>query len=736
MALELPFGVKPVNPVPVEFWSGPYSGVLLQEAINTANSGIPTGVRFPSMEVNLLVNGEAEKYWYNSGIGDEFLTPAWNNDIAAVSGIAVYASGHNLQSVTDNGAVTNNDITINADFSAVSGSLSGIDFAQLVEANHPPYAEGRVFYDAENHCVTVYNDESEISLQVGQEEYIRVRNITGSGIPNGKAVYITGAQGQHTTVDLAVASGELESEAVGIATHDIEHNSFGYITTFGLVRGIDTNAFNEGDELFVGLASGDLTNVSPIAPNYKTSIGHVVVKGNNGSILVTPRDHKLGGGDAKTLGNIQQSGIAFFDLITNEGDAGILASDPEFYFDQSNNRVQLDTGGIRFSDGTTQTTAAVGTTYTAGSGLILAGDEFNVYGGSGHFINLQIENDISSNTPFTIQGATSQSANLQEWQDATGSELAHVDSGGNIYSSGYVQADRFYFGTSNDLDISQLPYLENTATNSNGSFEFNRCAVMYMTHDLRYLDIRPKTGEIKAMQDGKIGFKSTFTKDAALNAYIYRSAADTLGVHDHLAVDGTITATGVTVSGDVSVSGSITVASGVTIPSLTPASTTNTLYNVAGSLYFNGSEVGGGAGGAGSNWTIDDGNGNSEVVPSGSTVVFSGVAPISTSYNPSNNVLSISSSNRTYNNITADFSMSDASDVVFMDTTSGPINVYVPTAAGQGGKEIMIKLKAGSNSGVLIGSGVQTIDGQSQVAVYNTYESITLISDNSNWFIS
>jgi len=95
-----------------------------------------------------------------------------------------------------------------------------------------------------------------------------------------------------------------------------------------------------------------------------------------------------------------------------------------------------------------------------------------------------------------------------------------------------------------------------------------------------------------------------------------------------------------------------------------------------------------------------------------------------------------SSSTRTYNNITADFSMSDTSDVVFMDTSSGPINVYLPTAVGQGGKEIMIKYKAGSNSGVLIGSGSQTIDGQSQFGVYNIYESTTLISDNSNWFIS
>ena len=71
-----------------------------------------------------------------------------------------------------------------------------------------------------------------------------------------------------------------------------------------------------------------------------------------------------------------------------------------------------------------------------------------------------------------------------------------------------------------------------------------------------------------------------------------------------------------------------------------------------------------------------------------------------------------------------------------MDTSSGPINVYLPTALGQGAKEIMVKLKAGANSGVLQGSGSQTIDGNSVFSVYNTYESINLISDNSNWLIN
>ena len=91
---------------------------------------------------------------------------------------------------------------------------------------------------------------------------------------------------------------------------------------------------------------------------------------------------------------------------------------------------------------------------------------------------------------------------------------------------------------------------------------------------------------------------------------------------------------------------------------------------------------------------------------------------------------------RNYNNVSSDFSMSSDSDVVFLDTSSSSLNVYLPTAIGQGGKELTIKLKSGSNSGVLIASGSQTIDGQTQFPIYHTYQSLTLVSDNSNWFIT
>lgn len=95
----------------------------------------------------------------------------------------------------------------------------------------------------------------------------------------------------------------------------------------------------------------------------------------------------------------------------------------------------------------------------------------------------------------------------------------------------------------------------------------------------------------------------------------------------------------------------------------------------------------------------------------------------------------VSSGYRVYNNISSDFSMSDSSDVVFLDTTSSSIKVYLPTALGKGGKQLTIKIKDGSNSGIILASGSQTIDGQNQLGIYYKYESISLVSDNSNWFL-
>lgn len=74
VGLQLPYGLQPVNPTPVDAWSGPYIGVDSQTAVALANSAIPAGVRFQSMEIRLIVGGISKKYWYRDGTTDSDLT--------------------------------------------------------------------------------------------------------------------------------------------------------------------------------------------------------------------------------------------------------------------------------------------------------------------------------------------------------------------------------------------------------------------------------------------------------------------------------------------------------------------------------------------------------------------------------------------------------------------------------------------------------------------------------------
>jgi hypothetical protein len=68
--LQLPFGIQPTNPVPVDAWSGPFTAGSLVAGVSAANAAIPSAVRFQSMEVRLIVGGVAYKYWYANGIAD------------------------------------------------------------------------------------------------------------------------------------------------------------------------------------------------------------------------------------------------------------------------------------------------------------------------------------------------------------------------------------------------------------------------------------------------------------------------------------------------------------------------------------------------------------------------------------------------------------------------------------------------------------------------------------------
>ena len=128
-----------------------------------------------------------------------------------------------------------------------------------------------------------------VTLQVGQEQVLRVVNKTGSPITNGQVVRVVAVAGGVTGVALAQADSEANSETtIGIATEDIADNAQGFITSQGLVHDINTNSFNEGDVLYLSpITAGAITNIKPVAPQHMVIVGYVAKKGiADGHILV------------------------------------------------------------------------------------------------------------------------------------------------------------------------------------------------------------------------------------------------------------------------------------------------------------------------------------------------------------------------------------------------------------------------------------------------------------------
>ena len=129
-----------------------------------------------------------------------------------------------------------------------------------------------------------------VTLQVGQEHLLRVKNNSGSAaIPNFTFVMFAGANGDTVKVAPAVTDGSVPYEyMVGITTEEIPADGFGFITQFGFVNNVDTSDFSLGDLLYPDpLVPGGFVNSQPVAPAFNTAIAAVTkVNANSGRILV------------------------------------------------------------------------------------------------------------------------------------------------------------------------------------------------------------------------------------------------------------------------------------------------------------------------------------------------------------------------------------------------------------------------------------------------------------------
>jgi len=171
--------------------------------------------------------------------------------------------------------------------SLLSPNVNNIDFDTITGS--PAYLEGRLFYDNVDKALAYYNDVNGVTVNIGQENLVRVYNNTGSTIFNGKVCYINGAFGEFPTVALAKADSLTTSQStLGICTADIPDSTYGYITTDGLVHDVNTFGMSAGAPLYLSAATaGEFTTTAPLQPNYAIIVGYVTkVDASTGVVYV------------------------------------------------------------------------------------------------------------------------------------------------------------------------------------------------------------------------------------------------------------------------------------------------------------------------------------------------------------------------------------------------------------------------------------------------------------------
>jgi hypothetical protein len=180
----------------------------------------------------------------------------------------------------------------------------------------PAHKKGLIYYDAITNTFTGFNDISDVALNFGEEMWARVKNNTGSDITNGQALYINGVSSGLPTVELAQADDRTTAEMVGIATHNIPDGTEGIITTFGLVRGVNTFGLTGGQMIWLSPAvAGAVTTTKPTTDNYIVEIGNVMnVDAVNGTFFVRVT-HPIDYTDINKTGRDELPGALIYEEV-------------------------------------------------------------------------------------------------------------------------------------------------------------------------------------------------------------------------------------------------------------------------------------------------------------------------------------------------------------------------------------------------------------------------------------
>lgn len=310
------------------------TNVGITNDVATATTVFPTWVTANTGNLPVKVSSTKLSFVPSTGIltSTGFAGPLTGNVTGNVSGSSGSTTG-NAATVTTNANLTGVITSVGNATSIASQTGTGTKFvvdtsptlvtpilgvaaitsATFAQTGTLTYLRGKLVYDTTMECLTFNNVSTAVSWNLGRENLKRCWNATGTTIPNGAPVYISGFDATSGLQTIALAKADSLTTLVDVAmtTESIATGASGEVTTLGQVNGLDTSAFTTAAPVYVSAATaGALTTTAPSGANFIYQLGTVGrVNVSTGYITISPQNRAVaatagGGGTIATTTNL------------------------------------------------------------------------------------------------------------------------------------------------------------------------------------------------------------------------------------------------------------------------------------------------------------------------------------------------------------------------------------------------------------------------------------------------
>ena len=208
---------------------------------------------------------------------------------------------------------TLNDVTTNGDTTTNSINVGTITTSGNILADS---GDTRTIGHEDTRFITYYGDMN------GAIRF-KAKNDQGAQITKGQVVYIKGLAGDGTTptVGLADADDSAKMPAFGLAFNTANDQAEVQIVSFGNLDGLNTSTFAVGDTLYVDTTAGGLTKTKPTGETAQLqNIGRVIRSNNGAGVIMVG-----GAGRSAATPNLDQDKI-FLGNASNQSVSTALSS--------------------------------------------------------------------------------------------------------------------------------------------------------------------------------------------------------------------------------------------------------------------------------------------------------------------------------------------------------------------------------------------------------------------------